>query len=487
MKSLDGGKSWDKVNGWGEYYGNPKSKLHADIPGVNFFRDLSGDELMLIGTDGGLYISYDWTSEVTNLSLNGLNVSQYYSVYTNRKNPDIVYVGAQDQGLQRCITKQTNDVFNFEQIISGDYGHLESSDSGKTVWSVYPGFAHVYTNFDISNTKRRAWDYTGKDKLWIPPLIADPEDPQAAYTAGGGVNGSNNIWYLKIIGNSINATMLDFNFNADNSGNVVSEIEISPLNKNYFYATTSKGKFFYSANAGKTYSQSAGFDGPDGHYFYGSSIVASEKKLGTVFIAGSGYSNPGVYKTIDNGVSFTPIDSGLPKTLIYGLASTPDDNYLFAATEVGPYVYIAEKKMWYDLSGLNTPDQTYWTVEYIPEIKTVRFGTYGRGIWDFAIDEFVGVDEISTNNVDYKMQIKSSPNPTINKSEITFNMPLTQYGTVRIYDYQGRIIEELYSGDLMEGINKFNWLPANNLPSGNYLCIVSTMGFSSFTKLSLEK
>ena len=32
-------------------------------------------------------------------------------------------------------------------------------------------------------------------------------------------------------------------------------------------------------------------------------------------------------------------------------------------------------------------DQTYWSVDYIPEINTARFGTYGRGIWDFVIDD----------------------------------------------------------------------------------------------------
>ena len=37
--------------------------------------------------------------------------------------------------------------------------------------------------------------------------------------------------------------------------------------------------------------------------------------------------------------------------------------------------------------GVSAPDQTYWSVEYIPELLTARFGTYGRGIWDFKMDE----------------------------------------------------------------------------------------------------
>ena len=42
---------------------------------------------------------------------------------------------------------------------------------------------------------------------------------------------------------------------------------------------------------------------------------------------------------------------------------------------------------WFLLSGISAPDQTYWSVDFIPEINTARFGTYGRGIWDFVIED----------------------------------------------------------------------------------------------------
>jgi hypothetical protein len=106
-----------------------------------------------------------------------------------------------------------------------------------------------------------------------------------------------------------------------------------------------------------------------------------------VIIGGSGYSNPPVYISYDHGASFVPLNDGLPNTLVFELAGTPDDKYFFAATEVGPYVYIAEDEEWIDLAGISAPDQTYWSVEYIPELHTARFGTYGRGIWDFIIDD----------------------------------------------------------------------------------------------------
>jgi len=37
------------------------------------------------------------------------------------------------------------------------------------------------------------------------------------------------------------------------------------------------------------------------------------------------------------------------------------------------------------MGELTAPDQVYWSVEYISDTHTVRFGTYGRGIWDFVL------------------------------------------------------------------------------------------------------
>ena len=77
----------------------------------------------------------------------------------------------------------------------------------------------------------------------------------------------------------------------------------------------------------------------------------------------------------------------MPNTLVFDLDGTQDGNFIFAATEVGPYVYVGYDNQWYDLAEVGAPDQTYWTVEYIENINTARYGTYGRGIWDFILDE----------------------------------------------------------------------------------------------------
>jgi len=81
-------------------------------------------------------------NDVNNLSLNGLGVSQYYSTYTKRTPPYQIFAGSQDQGFQRSID-HVNSVYDFEQVVSGDYGHLVSGDNGHSLWMVYPLMHHL--------------------------------------------------------------------------------------------------------------------------------------------------------------------------------------------------------------------------------------------------------------------------------------------------------------------------------------------------------
>lgn len=380
FRSTNGGSNWNLVNNWWDYYDSPESKLHADIPEIRFFLDSEFNEVALISTDGGLYLSDDGIVNVENLSLFGLGVSQYYSTYTKRDTPYHIYAGSQDQGFQRSLL-DNGGIRLFEQSISGDYGHLVSGDDGETLWCNYPGFTMYYSNPE-TDTWGLTLDFPGSGHLWLAPLMADPLNPEIAYLGGGGINGGNHIIKLMVQGNNISYEELPQSFPG-----TVSAMAISPIDYSYWYVLTDNGKFYYSSDSGETWSTNQWFTGPNAHYFYGSAILPSPTDLGKVYISGSGYSNPAVYVSNSHGNSFLPLMEGLPNTLVYDMDCTQDGDFIFAATEVGPYVYVTYDGQWYDLAGVGAPDQTYWTIEYIDNINTARYGTYGRGIWDFTLDE----------------------------------------------------------------------------------------------------
>ncbi len=377
-RSWDQGATWTKVSDWAEYYHHEAYKLHADLCGFCSI-PTGGGETLVIATDGGLFVSKDGFKTVSNISLKGLRVSQYYGTYTSRRDGQRLYAGSQDQGFQTSSPPKTA-LADFHQEISGDYGHLVSGDSTEApadnIWSVYPGFAMI----SIAGTPiwNKSFPFSGQ--LWMPPLMQDPASPKSAYLGGGGPGSGAYLYHVSCRNDAVNYEKLSYNFG--DKGGCISALATSPLKSGYRYVATSTGRFFGSKDGGRTWKPTAGFDGPDSHYFYGSSILPSKTRLGTVYLAGSGYSNPPVYKSTNHGQTFTAFSAGLPATLVYGLAATETEDLLFAATEVGPYLYQPSTKRWTAIQAGKAPDQTYWSVEYLPNQRIARFGTYGRGIWD---------------------------------------------------------------------------------------------------------
>ncbi len=444
-RSYDGGSTWNLINAWGEYYGDMHGKLHADIPEIEFIRKPDGGELVYVSTDGGSYLSDDNLLNVKNISFDGLRISQYYSTYTHREKSHIIYVGTQDQGFQKS-TEITSGIANFEQTISGDYGHIVSSDAGRSLWTVYPGFVMRYPDA-ASSTHNSRWTFTGDDHFWMPPLMEDPYFPDRVYLAGGTTTTGNHLWHLEDKGGQIVPNELPYDFSGGN-GARISAMAYSPINKDYRYVLNSKGRLYYSSDRGSTWNKSRS-RGPGSHYFYGNAIIPHPKNINTIFMGGSGYSGHSFWKSEDGGTSFKASSKGLPNTLIFELARNEDASLIFAATEVGPYVYITSEESWYDLAGTGAPEQTYWSVDYVPALKTARFGTYGRGIWDFEIASFTGVEE----NQLWANGIGSSlyPNPSDGYAQISYTLPTGGDVNIRIIDASGRLILSIEKGQQTPG------------------------------------
>ncbi len=484
-KSKDAAKTWNKQNEWYDYYDNIKGTLHADIPGVFPFKRADGKEIHYVCTDGGIYYSENGLQTVENIALDGLNISQYYSVYTNQNDSNYVYLGAQDQGFQRCQNDSGN-VLSFDQIFSGDYGHLSSSDGGKSLWAVYPGSA-VYLGNAQTGPPTGSWDFKGTMSAWIPFLMPNPTNNKQAFLAGGSLtNGGKDSKIIKLTasGGSINATAMSFDFKKASEGDV-SAIAYDPNNLNTWYAITSNGRFFVSKDKGSNWQESSsGFSGPSPHYLYGSDIYVSKLDSGTVYVCGSGYSNAPVFVSKDYGQTFTDISAGLPSTHVYAITANTDETLLFAATEVGPFMYVVEDDMWYDLVGSGAPDQVYWAVEFLHTSQTVRFATYGRGAWDFKIKrqpkrkvkDDGDTDPPTAINEQNRLQAQVSvfPNPATQGATLAIRLPAAALnGTPNLKkaylkDASGRLLAELNVKPIY-GTNEAQTTLPLNLPKGLFI------------------
>ena len=69
----NGGQTWQLINHWWEYYSNPETMLHADIPEFSYnINPDTFEEIQFICTDGGIYKSYDQFQSVENISMSEL-------------------------------------------------------------------------------------------------------------------------------------------------------------------------------------------------------------------------------------------------------------------------------------------------------------------------------------------------------------------------------------------------------------------------------
>lgn len=484
-RSFDGSSSWSKVSNWYDYYPDPENKLHADICGVQFFRKPeSTEEIMYISTDGGIFTSDDYAFNVKNISLNGLRVGQYYDIYTAKNDRNYIHLGAQDQGYQLCKT-DSGGVLDFEQIISGDYGNIVSGDGGSTVWTVYPGFLLGWINTFTNSRQQVRWNFVGSNWAWMAPTASLPNDPKSVYLIGGNEQGNSVVWKINInpqyeLASSIISPDMKSEFDVRLGSIYVNS-------KNQIYLGTNNGKFIKYTGGQSWDIYTIQNDPTKAPYTYCSDIIEDENR-NIIYVSSSGYSSDGFYFSTDGGNSWTASVIGLPNTNISELAISDDGKMVFAATRVGPYVYFTEDQKWYNLAGSNTPETDYRSVEYIPESKTIRFATYGRGAWDLKIDK---INTVKSNELNHQFITKSYPNPTKNNSNLTLQVKKSNYFVINVYNNQGIKVKQIYEGYLEQGSHEFNWNLTDGslsaLTSGVYYYTISSEGLTNYEKIIIQR
>ena len=449
-RSTDSGTTWALVNPWGNYYGAPNTNLHADIRNFSYFRYASGAEFGVTGTDGGAFITNDQLATVSNISLSGLNVNQLWDHITDPANTSIIFGGAQDQGLQSSAAGSGTGTITSTQNISGDYGQLRISGGGDVIWPLYPGGTFYLYNNLSSPAYLGSWGMTGAYKPnygWMLPTsnYYTTATQNVILVGGGNISGGAGSYLIRLTmssGGGFSVTpyqyAYDFYANSNTGAAGIASIAVSPLSNSLLYVGGEDGTFFYSTDAGTTWARTAGFTGVAGMWLYGSCILPSCDSVNKVYFAGSGYSNPPVYVSRDHGVTFTDMSNGLPPTLVNQLASFNHDSILFAATEAGPYVYLASSNMWYSLADATTPVVNWRSVEYLQSINTVRFGTYGRGIWDLVLTSpsTTGLTNMTMAGTD----ITVAPNPLKAGTPLKLISAQTMEGEFTVFDLRGNMV-----------------------------------------------
>ena len=389
-KSFDGVNWQEQYPQWWRYYSHSKDSMHVDIMNLEYFKKSNGTPFIIILNHAGVHVTYDHFQTTANLGLTNLNVVTLYDQTTAKDG--FLYLGAQDKGT---FVYNGDSRVNFNQLptinrTTGDGMLGVFFNNEQSLYAMLQN-GGLQVLVDRASGGGTSYNMPGNHKPgWINPIVGTPDpDDNVAYVAGGNINGGNGSYLVRI--NTILSPVLslqvsqynyDFRANSNNGTSVIKAIGVTNPDPNRLYIATQDATFFYSTDQGTSWSKSVAAGLPATMIPW--DIKCPPDNANTVYICGTGFSNSGVYRSTNGGLNFTALNGNIPAATFYEIALSTDGNFLFAATSEGPYVYAFSSAQWYPLIGAETPYCDFNTVDNIGN-NVIRFGTYGRGVWDLEL------------------------------------------------------------------------------------------------------
>lgn len=417
-KSTDGGNNW--------FIAFPD--VHVDQHALAF-NDQVGPEVLL-GNDGGLYVSSDdGVSSVKDLTL---PITQFYRFHVDAQNVDRVYGGSQDNSTMRTTTGGLSDW----EIINGGDGFQPLVDPSNTnVIYALSQFGNFVKSTDDGNNFIPALNGVDPAEFrnWDTPVLFDPGDSQTLYI------GTNRVYKTTNAAANWSSISPDLT-NGPPTGNLifgtVTTIDVSPLDSDIIYAGTDDGNVWGTIDGGSNWTLlSTGLP-----VRWVTKVLASRSDANAVYLTLSGYrygeDNGHVYKSIDQGATWTNIGTSLPDIPVNDIVQDSFGN-LFIGTDIGVMASDDEGANW-QILGENMPSVVV-TDMHIHEASEFLFaGTYGRS--SYKLD--ISTDVLSVTDNQLAEGIAMAPNPASGFTEV--RLPnVAQPFDVNVYDALGRLVQTL--------------------------------------------
>ncbi len=377
FRTMDGGNSWVEIS-----QGANRVGLHPDIHVAVFTAD--GSKLY-VGHDGGvnsttntLEAGVNWTD----LNAAFATTLYYPGLSIHPTNVDVSFAGTQDNGTQRY-----NGTLNWTEVACGDGGYTAIDPSNPSI--VYAACQEIAILRSTNGGAPRSFndaqtglpDSKAERSQFIAPLVIDQTAPRNLYF------GTFRVWQTTDGADNWRPISTDLSGNGEST---VSALVVAPTDSNTVYAGYSNGKVFVRTNA-----LAGGTDGwverstgiPGRHV---TSLVVSPRSSTTVYATVSGYTFGNdraghVFRSADGGASWADISGNLPNVPANDVAIDPDvAGKLYAGTDVGVFVSTNEGGTWTPL-GSGLPRVTVTSVRLHKPSRTLRAATFGRSAWDILV------------------------------------------------------------------------------------------------------
>ena len=418
LTSVDGGKTW----------------LDCQWPPENYFLNMFGDirtmwvnpkdgDHMMIGSDGGLYISYD--GGINMFHHYHIPLGEIYMVEYDNAYPYNVYLGLQDHDAWKGPSNDWSGQIGAEDwnIIGMWDGMYTSVDPIDNRW------VYISTQF---GGHRRVDQLTGtridiepKDAdedppyrfPWTPPLVLSPHDSKTIYTGGQ--------YLLRSQDQGDHWEEISPDLTTNDAKKIagkghmmyctITTISESPLKPGLIWIGTDDGKIHITKNDGKKWTElTSKIEQVEGKKNYWvNRVLASAFDEGTAYVCKSGFKNDDfealLFKTSDFGKTWTKITNGISNAPINVIIEDPtNQNILYAGNDDGVFVSFNKGENWQSLR-LNMPVVPVKDIKIHPREKDLIVGTYGRGAYICDISLFSQLDKQGLSEEFILFDIESKP------------------------------------------------------------------------------
>lgn len=393
--STDAGRTFS-TDGTGE-------RIHVDHHAL--WLDPADPDHMILGNDGGLYFTYDGSENWD--FIDNLPIGQFYDAGVDQRDPYWVYGGAQDNGTWAMPSRTTALVgITNADVINLAYGDgffsVPDLDDPRYVYAnSQNGRAyHVHIESREEQGIRPVPQETEEEYRWnwSTPQLRSPHDPGTIWYGAQKLlrtQDSGHTWTevspdltrnlewreLPIMGVVRDSTTLSRDDGVGAFGTITTIAE-SPHYAGALLVGTDDGNVQMTTDAGATWQNLTDrFDLPGPRWV--SRVLFSEHDAGTALVAFDGHNDddmtPYVFRSTDNGASWTSIAGNLPDgNVVRALAENPrNPDVLFAGTEFGLYVTYDRGRNWQHVSG-NLPNVRIDDVIYNRQTDDLVLGTHGR-------------------------------------------------------------------------------------------------------------
>ncbi|MEL7252307.1 MAG: glycosyl hydrolase, partial [Bacteroidota bacterium] len=410
--SDDGGKNFRRLK---------EEHKHSDNHALAFRKD--DPDYLLIGTDGGVYESFDLAENWRFMA--NLPLTQFYKIAVDDSEPFYnVYGGTQDNstegGPSRTDRVQGIENGDWQVVLNWD-GHQPATEPGNP--AIVYGQRQEGTLSRIDMTTGEVIDIQPQSGAnepyerfnWDAPILVSSHQPSRIYFA------SQRLWRSDDRGDNWQALSADLTKNEErfalpimgrqqswdnpwdvlamSNYNTITSIAESPKNENLLYIGTDDGRIQVTEDGGSNWRRIdlSSINGIPATA-YVNDIKADLFEEQTVFVALDNHKYgdyaPYLIKSTDAGRTWQSISANLPeRTLLWRIVQDHEQaNLLFLGTEFGVYCSIDGGGAWHQLGG-GFPTISVRDLAIQRRENDLVAGTFGRSI--YVLDDYQALRTVS--------------------------------------------------------------------------------------------